>query len=203
MIAQAPLDGDALDLVDLLDRLLERGAAVQGDLVLSLAGVDLVAIGLRAVLGSVDTLRGVGGLGRTGSEALGSEALGSGAPGSEAVGSGAVSPPEPWPTPGLGAVGRDPSRRRAADDPAPPRLELPDDDAARGLVRLVLTLVDVLRELMERQAIARMDRGGLTGAQVERLGNALARLSARMSDLKATFGFDDDDLTLGLHELHV
>ncbi len=88
-------------------------------------------------------------------------------------------------------------RRRAA----PGRISIEPDDVERGLAQLVLTLIDLLRQLMERQAIARMEGGSLTDQEVERLGVAFMRLSERMEELKDTFGFDDEDLNLHLGPL--
>jgi hypothetical protein len=75
------------------------------------------------------------------------------------------------------------------------------DDVARGLAQLVLTLIELLRELMERQAIRRVEAGGLSDEQVERLGQALMALEARMDELKEHFGLSDEDLNLDLGPL--
>jgi hypothetical protein len=65
----------------------------------------------------------------------------------------------------------------------------------------VLTLVEVLRELMERQAIRRMDSGTLDDEEIERLGRTFLALRGRMEELKATFGLTDEDLNLDLGPL--
>ena len=75
------------------------------------------------------------------------------------------------------------------------------EDAARGLAQLVLTLVELLRQLMERQAIRRVDAGGLDDEQIERLGQALMALEERMEELKRQFGLTDADLNLDLGPL--
>ena len=81
------------------------------------------------------------------------------------------------------------------------RVESNPDDVARGLAQLVLTLIELLRQLMERQAIRRVDAGGLTEEQVERLGQALMALEQRMEELKEEFGLADEDLNLDLGPL--
>lgn len=81
------------------------------------------------------------------------------------------------------------------------RAEPDPDDVARGLAQLVLTLIELLRQLMERQAIRRVDAGGLTEEQVERLGQALMALEQRMEELKEEFGLADEDLNLDLGPL--
>jgi hypothetical protein len=74
-------------------------------------------------------------------------------------------------------------------------------DPARGLAQLVLTVVELLRELMERQAIRRVDSGELTEQQVERLGQALEALEDRMLQLCDEFGIERDQLNLNLGPL--
>ena len=81
------------------------------------------------------------------------------------------------------------------------RLEADQEDVARGLAQLVLTLIELLRQLMERQAIRRVEAGGLTDEQVERLGQALMALEDRMDELKDLFGLEDKDLNLNLGPL--
>ncbi len=83
----------------------------------------------------------------------------------------------------------------------PPRIALNPDDAKNGLGKLVLTLVELLRELLERQAIRRIEGGSLTDAQIERLGTTFMRLAEEMDRLKGQFGLDDDDLNLDLGPL--
>jgi hypothetical protein len=75
------------------------------------------------------------------------------------------------------------------------------EDVQRGLAALVLTLVEVLRELMERQAIRRMDAGSLEDDEIERLGRTFLALRERMEELKETFGLTDEDLNLDLGPL--
>ena len=96
-------------------------------------------------------------------------------------------------------------------EPGVPRPEIPGaltrrvnadpERVERGLAQLVLTIVDLLRELMERQALRRMDAGTLDDGEVERLGLAFLRLGERMEELKAEFGLEDDDLNLNLGPL--
>ena len=71
----------------------------------------------------------------------------------------------------------------------------------KGLAQLVLTIVELLRQLMERQAIHRVDAGTLSDAEVERLGRTFMALAERMDELKATFGLTDEDLNLDLGPL--
>jgi hypothetical protein len=82
------------------------------------------------------------------------------------------------------------------------RLEADDrEDVARGLAQLVLTVIELLRQLMERQAVRRVEGGGLTDEEIERLGQALMALEQRMDELKEEFGLRDEDLNLNLGPL--
>ena len=85
----------------------------------------------------------------------------------------------------------------------PERINADPERVEQGLARLVLTLVEVLRKVLEHQAVRRMDGGTLTDGEVERLGLALLRLNDRMRELKDTFGLTDEDLAIDLGPLSV
>ena len=71
----------------------------------------------------------------------------------------------------------------------------------KGLAQLVLTLIELLRQLMERQAIHRIDAGTLSEEEIERLGRVFMALVERMEELKDAFGLEDEDLNLNLGPL--
>lgn len=81
------------------------------------------------------------------------------------------------------------------------RINSDRDTVERDLLKLVLTLVELLRQLMERQALHRVDQGDLTDEQEERLGATLMLLHDRMSDLCAQYGLTMEDLNLDLGPL--
>jgi Gas vesicle protein K len=81
------------------------------------------------------------------------------------------------------------------------RLDADPENAERGLAQLVLTVVELLRQIVERQALRRVEAGGLDDETVERLGRTLMALEARMEQLKEVFGFDDEDLNIDLGPL--
>jgi hypothetical protein len=83
----------------------------------------------------------------------------------------------------------------------PGRFEADPESVEKGLVQLVLTLVELLRQLMERQAIRRVDAGGLSDDEVERLGRTLMLLDERMTELREHFGLEPEDLNLDLGPL--
>ena len=78
----------------------------------------------------------------------------------------------------------------------PERIDLDPDDIERGLAGLVLTLVEFLRQVLERQAIRRMEGGTLSDDEVERVGLALMRLEQKVGEIAAQFGLDQDDIQL-------
>lgn len=81
------------------------------------------------------------------------------------------------------------------------RLEVDPDAPERGLVTLVLAIVELLRQLMERQALRRMDHGDLSPEQLDELGATLMALSEQMDQLRDHFGLTPDDLNLDLGPL--
>ena len=81
------------------------------------------------------------------------------------------------------------------------RVEVDEKNAERGLAQLVLTIVELLRQLMERQALRRVDGGGLTDEQVENLGRTFMELDKRMAELREQFGLTAEDLNLDLGPL--
>ena len=83
----------------------------------------------------------------------------------------------------------------------PRRVDADPERVEQGLAQLVLTLVELLRQLMERQALRRMDQGTLSDDEIERLGETFMKLEQRMEELKREFGLEDRDLNLDLGPL--
>jgi hypothetical protein len=100
--------------------------------------------------------------------------------------------------PDLAPFARDAPR---LEDAVSRRIDADPDNIERGLAQLVLTVVELLRQLMERQALRRVEAGGLDDETVERLGRTLMALEQRMHELKRTFGLRDEDLNLDLGPL--
>ena len=80
----------------------------------------------------------------------------------------------------------------------PERISADPEVVENGLAKLVLSIVELIRRLLEKQAIRRMEAGNLTEAEIERLGSALMKLEEKMEELKEVFGLNDDDLNLSL-----
>ena len=246
----ALLASERVTLLDLLDRVLETGVVVDGEIDLSVADINLIHLGLKLVLASSATLEQHtnGGASRfadpidirpggspgecprgsalcPGSPALGeaeSQASANFRPACtvEPVLSSRSTPeqeqPGEWLHSGMGRFDGNRNVPVRADEKAlpkidtarvptmPRRAERCNIEAAKvehGLAKLVLTLVELIRRLMEKQAVRKMEGGALTEMQVERLGEAFRRLEAKMGELKRVFGLQDEELNLDLGPL--
>jgi hypothetical protein len=87
------------------------------------------------------------------------------------------------------------------DDVLSRRVNADPESLERGLAQLVLTIVELLRQIMERQALRRIDTGGLSDDQEERLGRTFMELDQRMAELREEFGLTEEDLNLDLGPL--
>lgn len=193
------LDLDDGSLVDVLDRLLDVGAYLDGTVLLTLADVDLVRLDLRLLLASVDTLRGDNSVPPAPLPAATRASDGGGAqvatrptsvPRASIGSDPQASPPaaldQKHPrvrsAPDLEAAGtHDPRDNGAADRPD-------SKDGHAGLAGLVVVVVNIVRQLLERQAIRRMDAGTLTDVEVEHLGQALMALDQQVAELTEFVG---------------
>ncbi|HZQ36529.1 MAG TPA: gas vesicle protein GvpJ [Dehalococcoidia bacterium] len=188
-------------LVDAVDLLLNRGALLSGDATLSLAGVDLVYVGLNLLITSVETMQQHG--------------LAPG-PGAPARLQAAAAPPLAGRMPGAAVphpttvdplagqtAGTEPHSptRAAALERLVEQAGAGGERPEQGLARLVLALVELLRQLLERQAVRRMESGTLAEADVERMGLALRELEQTMTVLRESFGLSAEDLDLDLGPL--
>lgn len=81
------------------------------------------------------------------------------------------------------------------------RVNLDPDKVHQGLARLVLSLIELIRKLLERQALRRIEAGSLNPEEIERMGLTFLRLEEKMEELKAHFGLTDEDLNLNLGPL--
>jgi uncharacterized protein YjiS (DUF1127 family) len=196
MTLSDPLLASHVSLVDAVDHLLNRGAVLLGDATLSVAGVDLVYVGLSVLVASVETMR---------ERASWSSAADGGAPvwpptASQAVEAG-----------GRERTAGDRLRVTTAEGPASEVQPWPEVEGApaaegeerpeRGLARLVLALVELLRQIVERQALRRMEGGSLSDVEVERMGLGLRELAEKMAELRSLFGLEERDLAIDLGPL--
>ena len=87
---------------------------------------------------------------------------------------------------------------RVAKDAGPPRWNADPDEVRRSVVKLVLTLVEFIRQLLERQALRRVEAGTLSDDETEAVGLALMRLEETIRELGAQFGLSPEELNLDL-----
>jgi hypothetical protein len=80
----------------------------------------------------------------------------------------------------------------------PERISADPEVVENGLARLVLAIIELVRRLLEKQALRRMDTGNISEEEIERLGAALMKLEEKMGEMKRTFGLEDDDLNHSL-----
>jgi hypothetical protein len=173
-------------LADVLDRILHRGVSLEGNLTIGVADVDLLCLDLRVLLASIDTIwpEGPSHLSITPSPLT-------------------EPPPPVRPLPSSPVSMSAPVPMADSVDPgeiAEPQRGPPASPTSRadGLVQLVLTLVKLLHEVLERQAVRRMSAGRLTPAQIENVGSALLAQTLEIERLRRHFGFAERDLTLKL-----
>jgi hypothetical protein len=83
----------------------------------------------------------------------------------------------------------------------PERLDASADDIDAGLAKLVLTLIEFLRQVLEHQAVRRMEGGSLSDDEIENVGLALMRLEERLAEIRGVFGIEGEDLNIDLGPL--
>ncbi|WOJ88519.1 gas vesicle protein K [Methylocapsa polymorpha] len=180
--------GEHLSLADALDRILHRGVSLQGNLTIGLADVDLLFLDLRLLLGSVDAIWPDG---RPPVPVARPHTPSSPSP------PPSETPPEAHPNVRFLEAATERAIASPRNGVKSDRSE-PGSSTAQGLVRLVLTLVKLLHEVLERQAVRRMEAGRLTEAQIENVGAALFAQADEILRLQRQFGFSDKDLSLDL-----
>lgn len=83
----------------------------------------------------------------------------------------------------------------------PGKIDANPENTEKGLAKLVLTLVELIRKLLEKQAMRRIEGNSLTDEEIERVGETLMKLEKKMEELKKVFGLEDEDLNLNLGPL--
>ena len=86
-------------------------------------------------------------------------------------------------------------------DTHPERINIDPKNVEKGLAKLVLTLVELIRKLMEKQAMRRVESGSLSEGEIERIGETLMKLEDKMKELKEVFGLKDEELNINLGPL--
>jgi len=166
-----------VSLVDVLDKVLEKGAVINGDMVISVADVDLVFLGLRLILTSVSKAEEVSGMN------LGNPDNG-------------LTPED------MDYIGKLQKEIRRAEENIPKLIDLGSPrKTEQGLAKLVLTLVELIRRLMEKEAFRRVKKGGLSSAEIQKLGLSLKAVKKKIEEIQMIFGISDEELNLDLGPL--
>lgn len=163
-------------LLEVLDRVIDKGVVVDGEVMLQVADIDLINLGLKLVLTSTERMRGL----RSG-----------------------LHPPSRQELARQKAELKELERnleRAVQLVPATVNATSPER-AEHALAKLVLTLIELIRKLMERQAMRRIAGGSLTDLEVERLGLTFRALEKKMEEMKQVFGIKDHELNLELGPL--
>ena len=161
-------------LIDALDRVIDKGAYVDGEVVLRVADVDLVFIGLRLIITSISNAERL----RAGSR----------------MGKTANPTPED-----LVRIQKLEQQLKDIEANIPKVIEASDPEKAeQGIAKLVLTLIELIRQLLEREAVRRVDTGTLSETEVQKLGLTFKALEKKIQELKSVFGIKGElNLELG------
>ena len=168
---------DNVALVDALDKVLEKGAVVNGDLVISVADVDLVFLGLRLILTSVSK-----------AEEISGKSFGN--------------PDKETTAEDRNYIETLQREIRRAEENVPKLIDLGNPKKTeQGLAKLVLTLVELIRRLMEKEAYRRVKKGSLSSTEIQKLGLSLKAVKKKIKEIQMIFGIEDEELNLDLGPL--
>lgn len=161
-------------LLDALDRVIDKGAYVDGEVVLRVADIDLVFIGLRLIVTSVSRAERLRGEGRMGTQA----------------GSSAED---------LVCIRKLEQQLRDIETSIPKIIDAGNPEKVeQGIAKLVLTLVKLISQLLEREAVRRVDTGVLSETEIQKLGLTFKVLEKKIQEMKTVFGIKEElNLDLG------
>jgi len=168
---------DKVTLVDALDKVLEKGAVINGELVIRLADMDLFFLGLRLILTSVSKAEELSGKNFSDRNR-------------EAT---------PEDIEYIEKLQRE-IRKAEANIPKLINMDNPKE-TEQGLAKLVLTLVELIRRLMEKEAYRRVKRGSLSPTEIQKLGLSLKAIKKKIKEIQAIFGIKDEELNIDLGPL--
>ncbi|MFH1192467.1 MAG: gas vesicle protein GvpJ [bacterium] len=162
-------------LLDALDRVIDKGAYVDGEIVLRIADIDLVFIGLRLMVTSISNAERLRGNGRMGTPSR---------------------PPEE----DIACIRKLEEQLRDIENSIPKIIDAGNPEKAeQGIAKLVLTLVKLISQLLEREAVRRVDSGVLSETEIQKLGLTFKILEKKIQEMKTLFGIKDElNLDLGL-----
>ncbi len=165
---------DQVTFIDVLDKALEKGTVINGDLLLRVAEVDLVFVGLRLILTSVSK-----------AEELSGELF---------------SNKDKEPTSeDIEYIERLKREIKKTEENIPKMIDFGSPNKTeQGLAKLILTLVELIRKLMEKEAYRRVKKGSLSPVETEKLGLSLKAIKKKIEEIQTLFHIEDEELNLGL-----
>ena len=164
-------------LVDALDKVLEMGAVVSGDVVIRVADVDLCYLGLRLLLTSISKAEEMSGK-------------------SFSDRNKELTPED------IEYIQKLQREIKRAEENIPKLIDIGNPKKTeQGLAKLVLTLVELIRKLMEKEAYRRVKKGSLSSAEIQKLGLSLKAVKKKIQEIQAIFGIEDQELNLDLGPL--
>ena len=168
---------DSVTLIDVLDKVLEKGVVINGDIMIRVADVDLVYLGLRLILTSVSKAE-------------------------ELSGKSFSNPDREFTPDDIAYIQKLQREIKKAEENIPKLIDLGSPKKTeQGLAQLVLTLLELIRKLMEKEAFRRVKKGSLSQAEVQKLGLSLKAVKKKIQEVQAIFGIKDEDLNLDLGPL--
>jgi len=168
---------EKVTLIDALDKVLEKGAVISGDVAIRVADVDLIYLGLRVLVTSISKAEELSGKSFSNREReLTKEEL--------------------------EYLARLEKEIRRAEASIPKLIDAKNPKKAeQGIAKLVLTLIELLRRLMEKEVVRRMQKKSLSKIEIQKLGMTFKALGKKMEELKTVFGLEDEELNLDLGPL--
>jgi len=168
---------DNVTLVDALDKVLEKGAIINGDIMIRVADVDLVYLGLRLILTSISKAE-------------------------ELSGKNFSNPDKEFTPDDIEYIQKLQREIKRAEENIPKLIDLGSPQKTeQGLAQLVLTLVELIRKLMEKEAFRRVKRGTLSPVEIQKLGLSLKAVKKKIKEVQAIFGIEDEELNIDLGPL--
>jgi len=174
-------------LLDVIDTVINKGLAVDAEVVLGLADIDLIYLRVGALLAAADRVFTEVPTRRTRTSSSAAASI--------------TTPTRSMPVSPARGNGESRVTARDLDSRTASRVALASDDTSRSVIRLVLTLVEFVRQLLERQAVRRVQERTLNANEIERLGTALMQLEATVHELAERHDIDPGDLNLDLGPL--
>lgn len=168
---------DNVALVDALDKIIEKGAYVNGEIAIRIADIDLVYIGLKLFLTSVSK-----------AEKLSGKSF--------------SNPDKQLTQEDIDYINKLKDQIRKAEENIPEYIDVSDPEKSeQGLAELILTLVELIRRLMEKEAFRRVKSGNLSRPEVKKLGLSLKAVQKKIKEVQAIFGIEDEELNIDLGPL--